>query len=132
MLLEEVLDHNLHVHPLVLVELVGEKVLILLFIQVVGAKHLEKYFVKLLLNASHCEVGVVFGFVNGVEWGTAIEEVLALLVVPESNVPHPEHTLAEEDQIVNRNVLVQMRLIIKLRRLCFLMDCKENPRHSHQ
>ena len=106
MLLEEVLDHVLHVHPLILVELVGEKVLVFLFVQIVGAQHLEENLIELLLNASHCEVGVVFGFVNGVERGTTIEEVLALLVVPESDVPHPEHTLAEEDQIVDSNVLV--------------------------
>ena len=131
-LLEEVLDHDFHVHPLVLVELVGEQVLVFLFVQIVGAQHLEEYLIELLLDAGHREVGIVFGLVDGVERSAAIEEVLALLVIPEADVSHPEHTLAEEDQIVDCNVLVLMWLLVKLRRLRFLMDCKEDPCHSHQ
>ena len=131
-LLEEVLNHDFHVHPLVLVELVGEQVLVFLFVQIVGAQHLKEYLIELLLDAGHREVGIVFGLVHGVAWSAAIEEVLALLVIPEADVSHPEHALAEEDQVVDCDVLVQVWLFLELRRLRFLMDRKENPCHSHQ
>ena len=132
MLLEEGLDDVFHIHPLVLIELVRKEVLVLFFIQLVATEFLEEDLVEFLLDASHSEVDIVFGLVNGIEGGTTIKKVLALFIIPEANLPHSEYTLTEENQIIDRNVLVNMWLFIKLWSLLLLMDCEKSSCYSHQ
>ena len=86
--LEEGLDDIFHVRPFVLVEHVGEEVLVVIVCEVLLFQDLHEVLEKLLLDACDSEEDAVFASVDAVERCTAVEPVLSLLVVPETKILH--------------------------------------------